>query len=391
MCLGAVIEQRMPMSGATMYWMDALDGCNLDRPLALPYDRYRLVGEHRSGRSTCVSFDFGEHLSDEFVSYASSNGMSVGHLALGYYYVLLLKLTNGERDICVGMNVDNRSRDEVKSVIGLFENTIPLRCEVDPKWCLVDLIGHVGEMMKDSETYSHYPVQRILAQHPNSRNPTFLHTSFQFQSHALENRKEGEHIVDIGLCTLRDPLRRNRSEMTSNFDFNLTIEYQVNVNQLSCTINGSLDLFKESTITKISQQFHAILEQFLQVNPNQIDKSLYEASLLLPDEVLLTQSVNNTDTILPSLTCVHHEFVHQVLQHPQKLAVELDDQSLTYSELLHYVQLLSLDLLNTYAMTPGEIICQCIQRSISMVGQQIEYSSSFILRLFSIGNRYHGD
>ena len=37
------------------------------------------------------------------------------------------------------------------------------------------------------------------------------------------------------------------------------------------------------------------------------------------------------------------EFVSQVMKHPQKLAVELDDQSLTYSELLHYAQLLSLN------------------------------------------------
>jgi fengycin family lipopeptide synthetase D len=393
LCLDAVIEQRMPMSGATMYWMDALDGCNLDRPLTLPYDRYRLVGEHRSGRSACVSFGFGEDLSNEFVRFALSNDMSVIHVALGCYYVLLLKLTNGERDLCVGMNVDNRSRDEVKSVIGLFENTIPLRCQMDPKWCLSDLIEHVEEMMKDSETYSYYPVQRILAQHPNSRNPTFLHTSFQFQSHAYEKEKEKEkeHLDGIGLCTLQHLLEQSRSEMMSNFDFSLTIQHEMNVNQLSCTINGSLDLFKESTIIRISQQFHSILEQLFQIKANQIEKSLFEVSLLLPDETLLRQSINNTDIILPSVTCVHHEFAHQVCQHPQKIAVELDDQFLTYSELLYYVQLLALDLLNTYAMTPREIICQCVQRSISMVSQKSEYSFLFMIWLFIIDNRYHGD
>ena len=33
------------------------------------------------------------------------------------------------------------------------------------------------------------------------------------------------------------------------------------------------------------------------------------------------------------------------MKHSQKLAVELDDQSLTYSELLYYAQILSLHLL----------------------------------------------
>ncbi|CAF4254780.1 unnamed protein product, partial [Adineta steineri] len=55
------------------------------------------------------------------------------------------------------------------------------------------------------------------------------------------------------------------------------------------------------------------------------------------------------------------------MKHPQKLAVELDEQSLTYAELLYYVQVLSLTLLNEYLITPGEIVCQCVERSLSMV------------------------
>ncbi|CAF1574167.1 unnamed protein product, partial [Adineta steineri] len=55
------------------------------------------------------------------------------------------------------------------------------------------------------------------------------------------------------------------------------------------------------------------------------------------------------------------------MKHPQKLAVELDEQSLTYCELLYYVQVLSFSLLNEYLITPGEVVCQCVERSLSMV------------------------
>ncbi|CAF4451348.1 unnamed protein product, partial [Adineta steineri] len=78
--------------------------------------------------------------------------------------------------------------------------------------------------------------------------------------------------------------------------------------------------------------------------------------------------MNNTQVSFSSpVTCIHHAFVYQVMKHPQKLAVELDEQSLTYSELLHYVQVLSLTLLNEYQITPGEVVCQCVERSLSMV------------------------
>ncbi|CAF4288730.1 unnamed protein product, partial [Adineta steineri] len=81
------------------------------------------------------------------------------------------------------------------------------------------------------------------------------------------------------------------------------------------------------------------------------------------------QSLNNTQVSFSSssFTCIHHEFVYQVIKHPQKLAVELDEQSLTYCELLYYVQVLSLILLNEYHVVPGDIVCQCVERSLSMV------------------------
>jgi non-ribosomal peptide synthetase component F len=100
---------------------------------------------------------------------------------------------------------------------------------------------------------------------------------------------------------------------------------------------------------------------------DQMKKPIYELSLVLPDERLLIQSLNNTQVLVPSASCIHHEFVCQVMKHPQKLAVELDDQSLTYSELLYYVQVLSLNLLIKQGIVTGDVICQCVERSLSMV------------------------
>ena len=104
-CLDSVIEQQIPMTAASMFWLDTLHNCNLDQSLPLPFDRYRLSDEHRTGRGTTVSFDFDEHLSQAFSSFASSNNISLEHLALASYYVFLFKLTNGERDLCIGMNI----------------------------------------------------------------------------------------------------------------------------------------------------------------------------------------------------------------------------------------------------------------------------------------------
>ena len=88
----AVIEQEMPMTGASMFWLDTLHDCHLDRSLPLPYDRYRLVDEHRTGRGTSVSFDFGQDLSHHFLAYASSNNITLEYLALSLLLCLFIQV-----------------------------------------------------------------------------------------------------------------------------------------------------------------------------------------------------------------------------------------------------------------------------------------------------------
>jgi hypothetical protein len=71
--------------------------------------------------------------------------------------------------------------------------------------------------------------------------------------------------------------------------------------------------------------------------------------------------------LFPAVSCIHHEFVSQAMNHSQKVAVELDDQSLTYSELLYYIQVIAVNLLEKQSVIVGEIVCQCVERSLSMV------------------------
>jgi non-ribosomal peptide synthetase component F len=159
----------------------------------------------------------------------------------------------------------------------------------------------------------------------------------------------------------------SEDEIMSKFDFALSIRHDGSTNQFSCVIDASLDLFNVQTVDKIGQRFHLMLKQLLNVTDVQIKKSVYELKLILPDERLLMQSMNNTEMLFSPISCIHHEFVSQAIKHPQKLAVELDDQSLTYAELLYYVQLLALNLLNKQKVIVGEIVCQCVERSLSMV------------------------
>ena len=357
----------MSMTAATMYWLENLHDCNLDRSLPLPFDRYRLADEHRTDRRTSVTFDFGQELSQAFLTYSSLYKIKLDHLALACYYVFLFKLSSGEKDLCVGLKTHNRYKDELKSMIGLFENVIPLRCQLNPHSSFHQLVTHTDDIMMNNLEYSYFPLQRILAQHPNSSKAAFLDTFFGFQSNQNKDYKNEIMISDAHLHTTPYSILMNKDQVPDNCDFSVIIQHDSNINQLSNTINASLDLFNNDTLETIAHRFHSMLDQLFLFPDYWIKKPIYGLSLILTNEILLIKSLNNTQVLVPTVTCIHHEFVNQAMKYAQKLAVELDEQSLTYSELLYYVQRLSLHLLIDYRIIPGDIVCQCVERSLSMV------------------------
>ena len=387
-----MIEHEMAMSGASMFWRDVLHDCHLDRLLPLPYDRHRLTNEHRTGRAAFISFDIDNDLSHNLLTYALSNSVSMEHVSLAVYYLFLFKMTNGEKDLCIGMNTDGRYRDELKSVIGMFVNAIPLRCQLNPHWSLHQLIANVSNMMTNSVKHSYFPLQRILAQHPNIAKPTFLDVSFAYAAYESDKKKDEITIGDTCLHAVRSLVTISEDEIKSKYDFFFVVRYNTTTNHLSCTINGSLDLFNARTIDVIGQRFHSMSKQCLAFSVDEIVRPIYEQTIMLPHERMIVCSTTNTQKTFPPANLVHQEFIYRVMEHPQKVAVELDQQSLTFSELLHNTQVLTSHLLLRHRINPGDVICQCVERSLAMVNTYIYAqhvdNGHVINELFHLGHRY---
>jgi hypothetical protein len=104
------------VTDAVLIDLGILQDYNFDRSLSLPYDRYRLPNDHRSGRGKSISFDFNHDLSHRFLSYALSDDMALQYMVLTCYYAFSFKLTNGEKDLCIGMNTHDRYKEELISV-----------------------------------------------------------------------------------------------------------------------------------------------------------------------------------------------------------------------------------------------------------------------------------
>ncbi|CAF1215266.1 unnamed protein product [Adineta steineri] len=89
--------------------------------------------------------------------------------------------------------------------------------------------------------------------------------------------------------------------------------------------------------------------------------------------------MNNTD-ISKSYSwpnIVHECFIQQAQLYSQKLALELDEQSLTYSELLYSVYCLTNYLIDK--IQPNKIICQCVERSFKMITDMLAILSNDVV------------
>ncbi|CAF4565110.1 unnamed protein product [Rotaria socialis] len=361
------IEREDSMTMASKFWLDALRDCEIDQLLPLPFDRQRTAEEFHTGRGRLISIDFGEELSQSFLTYASAIDTTLERLALTSFYIFLFKLTNGVSDLCVAMNIEARYKLALFQIIGMFVNAIPVRCKINPFSQITQLIYTVNAMLEDTLKHAYFPLQRILAQHPFSSKPAFLDTAFEFQSNSPTNaygQNSQELLGDANMCTVPFSVNISPHEVVCKYDFFLNVRHCPVTDQMSLIIHSSVDLFEMSTIDKISSRFFLLLKQMLLIKE---PGPICELSLILPDETFLIKSINNTQVSFSPFMCIHHQFATRADEQPQKVAVIFDEQSLTYSELLYYAHRLS----KRFEDRQSQIICQCVQRSIEMIIGQL--------------------
>ncbi|CAF4433574.1 unnamed protein product, partial [Adineta steineri] len=129
--------------------------------------------------------------------------------------------------------------------------------------------------------YSYFPLQRILNQHPNISNPVFLDTSFEFISSMTKDEQNEIMIGDSRLSLLPYSIKISEDEIMSKFDFILSFQRDLNLNEFSCTIDASIGLFNVETVCIIAQRLQTMLhQQFTSVDCT-TNKPIYELSLIL--------------------------------------------------------------------------------------------------------------
>jgi len=245
---GEVLQQQLA------YWKQRL----ADVPqLQLPTDRARPSIQTFQG--AVYPFQLSPSLSKSLQAFSRAEGVTLFMTLLAGFQTLLSHIT-GQEDVVVGSPIANRTRSEIESLIGFFVNTLVMRSDLTGDPTFGQLVRRVRQVALGAFAHQDLPFEKLVEElHPQrdlSREPLF---QVMF---ALQNAPLPKFEIP-GQLTLSPFVVDNQ---TAKFD--LTVFTWETAHGVVGSVQYSTDLFDESTIAWIVDQFRKLLQRSVD-NPHQ--------------------------------------------------------------------------------------------------------------------------
>ncbi|MGF7036753.1 acyl carrier protein, partial [Paenibacillus mucilaginosus] len=241
---------RSVYDGQEAYWLERLSGELPALDLPTDYPRPAL----RSFEGARLSFPVGEELTAALRRLAEETGTTLFMVMLAAYSVLLSH-HSGQEEIVVGTPIAGRRTADVEPLIGMFVNTLALRQFPEEGKTFRAYLEEVKEEALGAFEHQDYPfdelVEMLGGARDHSRSPLFDTLL------VVQNREDEEVRVDN---LIFKPLARDYD--IAKFDLSLYVVEEAEA--LECSLEYAVKLFRESTVTKLAEDFIQVLEAVTQ-------------------------------------------------------------------------------------------------------------------------------
>ncbi|MFN6466411.1 MAG: non-ribosomal peptide synthetase, partial [Nostoc sp. DedVER02] len=340
---GSVLQTQLS------YWQQQLK----DAPalLSLPTDRPR--GSVQTFAGGHLEFALSVELSNKLTKLSQEQGCTLFMTLLAAFDTLLYRYT-GTEDILVGSPIANRNRNEIEGLIGFFVNTLVLRTDLSGDRSFNELLGRVRLMAMDAYAHQDLPFEMLVEVLQPDRD--LSHTPLFQVMFTLQNVPMSEiELADLTISSL--PVE----SATAKFD--LFLSMQNTVNGLVGVWEYNTDLFDASTIERMTGHFVTLLSGIV-ANPEERISQLPLLSQTEQQQLLVEW--NNTLTDYPRDKSIHQLFEEQVERTPNAVAVEFENQQLTYQQLNCRANQLA-HYLKSLGVSADVLLGICVERSLDMV------------------------
>ncbi|MET1077654.1 MAG: amino acid adenylation domain-containing protein [Pseudomonas sp.] len=337
------------LSEQSAYWRATLQGA--PALLELPNDRPRpAVQDYRGGY---LALELDPSLTARLKAFGLAQGSTLFMTLLAGWGLVLARLA-GQQEVVVGTPSANRMRSELDGLIGFFVNTLALRLDLSDRPSVAQWLARVRQVALDAQAHQDLPFEQVVEQ----LNPlrSLAHSPLFQVLFAWEQDPGGElQLPDLRVECLDNP------QPVAKFDLMLALS------ERDGRIVGGLEyataLFDAATVARFAEYFRRVLEQLVE-DPA---RAVVDLDLLDPAQrqrILVAWNATQRDR--HGVPGVVQRFEAQVARQPQALALQFEQQRLSYGELNQAANRLAHWLIGQ-GVRPDDRVGLCLERSPQMV------------------------
>ena len=346
----ALWQRERPVSETSLaYWRSQLAGVV---PLELPLDGRRRGEQTFAGASH--GFTLGPELVEGLTRLARESGATLYMVLLAAYQVLLGRYARQD-DFAIGSPVGGRPRRELESVIGMFVNVLAMRADLSGDPGFLELLERVRRTTTEAYEHQELPFEQLVGElgieRDVSRSPVFQ-AVFALQSYG---RREGTRWPGLSVEPFDFEARATR------FELELFLSEQPD--GMGGLFVYNRDLFEPATIEGMAAQLEALLGAVVAAPAARIS----ELNVLPAEERdrVLACAAGPGEPYTDGAT-LGGMFEAQVARTPEAVALEFEDERLTYAELEARANRLA-HRLRGLGVGPGSLVAVCAERSVELV------------------------
>ena len=329
------------------YWSKKLDGV---QPLALTLAK---PSEVEQSPITQIEAQIDSSALSRYNDYVSTTP-ATSFAAFFAAYNLLLYKYSAQNSFVVGTAVTQRSMAQLQEVVGFFANMLPIRTTIEDEMTFAEYLEMfrydlVADLSNDDVT-----LEEIVSQTKTSS----------------QDRSYFKHLFAPGGLNMRIVNRLDASDITTTavvslpngeekYEFLLTVHYKTG----EVILRFDNYLYTEETARQFLDAYCSLIDS-LGRNPH---VKIGDVSAVSDNEhSRLVKELSTSGPVIPVESKLHQLVEAQAKRTPTAVAVEFDDQYLTYAQLNAKANRLA-RLLSQQGVGPDSVVAICFKRGIPQI------------------------
>jgi len=292
-------------------------------------------------------------LTDQMVRFSQKHGVTVFMTLLAGFQILLAKYCRQD-DVAIGVDIANRKRLQLESLIGFFVNVLVLRCRLTAGSTFTQFVEQVRRTLLQAYEHQDLPFERLIQELAPERS--LGQTPLVQAVLVFQNTPE---VKGIELPALKVS---SRDIGHGDVKFDLSLSLTPDPEGICGVLEYSTDLFAGERMERLSGHFVTLMEHAMSDPECLVD----QISLLSANERRqLLLDWNKTEVVYPR-TFIHEAFEQQAEATPAAVAVKFNGRYLTYAALDHRANQVA-RYLRKLGVRPEVRVGICMERSLELI------------------------